>query len=97
VAFHYHRRDPDALARQIYAYMRAHVVALFIQFARHRHFGNVWRLLVSMPYWFARRTARRMIRGVDDTNRLLFLEMRGALAGVGYYLRARRTPSGIRP
>jgi hypothetical protein len=38
-----------------------------------------------------------MIRGTDDTNRLLLVEMRGALAGIAYYLRARRTPAGIWP
>lgn len=96
VAFHFHRRDEQALARQIFAYMRAHVVALLIQFERHRHFGNLRRLIVSLPYWYARRTARWMLRGTDDTNRLLFVEMRGALAGILYYLRAWRTPSRIR-
>jgi GT2 family glycosyltransferase len=97
VAFHFHRRDHDALARQIFAYMRAHVVALLIQFERHGHFGNLRRLLVSLPYWYGRRVARRILRGTDDTNRLLFVEIRGALAGLIYYLRARRTPPGIWP
>jgi glycosyltransferase involved in cell wall biosynthesis len=96
VAFHFHRRDEDALARQIFSYMRAHVVALLIQFERHRHVGNLRRLMVSMPYWYARRVARRMVSGTDDTNRLLFVEMRGALAGLAYYLREWRTPSRIR-
>jgi glycosyltransferase involved in cell wall biosynthesis len=96
VAFHFHRRDDDALARQIFAYMRAHVVALLIQFERHRHVGNLRRLMVSMPYWYARRMARRIVRGTDDTNRLLFVEMRGALAGLAYYVREWRTPSRIR-
>ena len=97
VAFHFHRRDTDALARQIFAYMRAHVVASFIQFERHGHLGNLRHVFVGMPYWYARRIVRWMIRGTDDTNRLLLVEMRGALAGVAYYLRARRTPAGIWP
>lgn len=97
VACHYHRRDEDALARQIFAYMRAHVVALLIQFERHRHYGNLRRLFVSLPYWYARRAVRRLVRGTDDSNRLLFVEVRGALSGLAYYLRAWRTPPGIRP
>jgi GT2 family glycosyltransferase len=97
VAFHFHRREHDALARQIFAYMRAHVVALLIQFERHGHVGNLRRLFASLPYWYARRAARRILRGTDDTNRLLFLEFRGALAGLVYYLRAWWTPAGIWP
>jgi GT2 family glycosyltransferase len=97
VAFHFHRRDKEALTRQIFAYMRAHVVASFIQFERHGHAGNLRHVLVGLPYWYARRTARWVLRGTDDSNRLLPVEMRGALAGIGYYLRARRTPPGIRP
>jgi GT2 family glycosyltransferase len=97
VAFHFHRRERDALARQIFAYMRAHVVASFIQFERHKHVGNLRHVFLGMPYWYARRIVRWMIRGTDDTNRLLLVEMRGALAGLAYYLRARRTPAGIWP
>jgi len=97
VAFHFHRRDQDALARQIFAYMRAHVVASFIQFERHGHLGNLRHVFIGMPYWYAKRIVRWVIRGTDDTNRLLLVEMRGALAGIVYYLRARRTPAGIWP
>jgi hypothetical protein len=77
--------------------MRAHLVALLIQFERHGHVGNLRRLFASLPYWYARRAACRILRGTDDTNRLLVLEFRGALAGLVYYLRAWRTPAGIWP
>ena len=97
VAFHFHRREHDALARQIFAYMRAHVVALLIQFERHDHVGYLRRLFASLPYWYARRAARRILRGTDGTNRLLFLEFRGAVASLVYYLRAWRTSAGIWP
>jgi len=92
IAYHFHRRERDALARQIFAYMRGHVTALLIQFERHHHWGNLRRLLVFLPVWYARRSARRLVRGVDDTNHLLTVEVRGALAGVIYYLRTPRPP-----
>jgi GT2 family glycosyltransferase len=92
VAYHFHRRERDALARQIFAYMRGHVTALLIQFERHRHWGNLRRLLVTLPVWYVGRSARRLVRGADDTNHLLRDEVRGALAGVIYYLRTPRPP-----
>jgi GT2 family glycosyltransferase len=95
VAFHFHRREPKALERQIFYYMRAHAVALLIQFERHGHFGNLRRLFVSLPYFYAKRAARRVKRGTDDSNRLLFDEVRGVMAGLIYYVQNWRTPSGI--
>jgi GT2 family glycosyltransferase len=86
VAFHYHRREPEALARQIRAYMRGHVVALLIQFERHRHWGNLRRLFMSLPRWYAKRLAQRLVRGADDSNSLIGEEIRGAIEGLGYYL-----------
>ena len=86
VAFHFHRRDHEALARQIFAYMRGHTAALLVQLERHGHVGNLRRVLWTLPMCYARKAVRRLCRGVDDTNCLLSQEINGALSGIVYYL-----------
>ena len=86
VAFHFHRRDHEALGRQIFAYMRGHTAALLVQFERHGHLGNLRRILWTLPTCYARKAVRLFWYGVDDTNCLLSQEVKGALAGIFYYL-----------
>ncbi len=49
VVHHHHRRDLPALERQAHEYIRGHVAALFVQFSRHRHRGNLRRAFFAMP------------------------------------------------
>jgi glycosyltransferase involved in cell wall biosynthesis len=86
VVFHYHRRDFEALRTQITAYMRGHAAALLIQFERCGDWGNLRRLLIALPASYGRRWLRRLVRGRDDSNRLLGAEVRGCIAGIGFYL-----------
>lgn len=86
VVFHYHRRELDALQRQITAYMRGHAAALLIQFERCGDWGNLRRLLLTLPTWYARRVLRRLLRGRDPSNCLLGAEIRGCLSGIAFYL-----------
>lgn len=58
VVFHHHRSDFDSLRRQARDYIRGHVAALFVQYSRHRHRGNLRRALVAMPLFMIRRTVR---------------------------------------
>ncbi len=60
VAFHTHRREYDDLRKQIFGYMRGHVTALFVQFERHHHWGNLRRLFLSLPYYYATRALHRL-------------------------------------
>jgi GT2 family glycosyltransferase/SAM-dependent methyltransferase len=62
VVFHYHRRDAAALTGQIHDYVRGHVAALFAQFARFHHPGNLRRALLALPNYFAKRTVRALAR-----------------------------------
>lgn len=96
VVFHHHRRDFDALARQIRAYMRGHAAALLVQYERTRDFGNLRRLFVTLPRYYLERLVRRAIAGPDHSTRLLKEEIVGCLAGILYYLRARRPRSSRR-
>jgi GT2 family glycosyltransferase len=87
VVFHAHRGDVEGLRRQMYLYMRGHVAALFVQFERSGHWGNLRRLAITLPRYYAGRLLRaRGARGAGT----LDAEMRGAAAGIGYYLAHRR-------
>lgn len=92
VAYHYHRRTIEALARQIRAYMRGHVTALFIQHERTRERGNLRRIWRVMPRYYAARIYRRLRDGRGPHNRFLMEEIQGALGGIVYYYRALRPP-----
>jgi GT2 family glycosyltransferase/SAM-dependent methyltransferase len=62
VVFHHHRRETAALAGQIHDYTRGHVAALFVQFARFHHAGNLRRALLALPKHFGKRTGRALER-----------------------------------
>lgn len=62
VAFHYHRRDMDDLRHQGHEYVRGHVAALFVQFARHGDAGNLRRAFVDLPAYFVGRAIRESVR-----------------------------------
>jgi glycosyltransferase involved in cell wall biosynthesis len=93
VAFHEHRRDLGALARQIRAYARGHVAALLIQHARTGHRGNLKRALLRLPAYYARRAWQRGCGRRADADQFLRQEIGGWMSGIAYYLRARTRPA----
>ena len=97
VVFHAHRRDDAAFARQVGAYMKGHTASLLVQYGATGRRGELHRLALSLPRWYLRLGLRRLRRGADARTRTLGPEVRGALAGVGYYLRHRRTPAVAAP
>lgn len=88
VVWHRHRGDLAAVRRQAFAYMRGHVVALFVQYARHRNPGDLRRAIVGLPRWYGRRLAHAAL--VPDPT--ITAEVGGFLAG----LRSLPRASGIR-
>lgn len=92
VVFHHHRREAAALNRQIHDYTRGHVAALFVQFARFHHPGNLRRALLALPRWFVKRTVREMARRAAETVGLAAArpvatfrsELAGYLRGLAY-------------
>ncbi len=95
VVFHFHRRDAEGLNKQIYAYMRGHVAALLVQFERTGNWGNIRRLLVTIPAWYGGRLMRRLVGRGSDRDQTLYQEIAGTLAGLWYYARApRQTKTG---
>jgi GT2 family glycosyltransferase len=102
VVLHRHRADWDGLRQQMYTYMRGHVTALFVQFERYRHWGNIYRAFVALPWYLAtlgfhtgkRWLARQFYDPQDGTiAQPVVPQILGAIAGYGYYLRHRRRPS----
>jgi GT2 family glycosyltransferase/SAM-dependent methyltransferase len=102
VVFHHHRAEWEDLSSQMYSYMRGHVAALFFQFERYRHWGNIYRACLALP-WYLLNIARRSVK--QRIGRLVYSpkdrpgslpispQILGALAGYGYYLRHRTRPA----
>jgi GT2 family glycosyltransferase len=86
VVFHNHRSEWKTLESQIFHYMRGHVSALLIQFEKHRHWGNLRRLFISLPWFWARLFLSGCIRGFSLRHKLLWQELAGSLSGLWYYL-----------
>lgn len=85
VVFHLHRPELSSLQAQTYAYMRGHVTALFVQFARYRHWGNLLRLFVTLPTYYAKLLLVGLLTGFGPRYSVYGAEMRGYLAGIRYY------------
>jgi len=96
VVYHYHRREMGDLHHQIYSYMRGHVAALLIQFEKHRHWGNVRRILVSLPWYYAALALKGAFNGFSGRKYTLPNEIRGCLSGIRFYLCNRRAAHSIR-
>jgi GT2 family glycosyltransferase/SAM-dependent methyltransferase len=80
--WHLHRVDHAAFRNQMRQYMRGHVAALLVQFEKHRHLGDIWRLAVALPFYYCRRLARVPFnRGLT----LLFSELLGYASGFASY------------
>jgi glycosyltransferase involved in cell wall biosynthesis/SAM-dependent methyltransferase len=77
VVFHHHRNDMAAVRHQLSSYAEGHVAALFVQFARYWHVGNLRRALVRLPLYYGERLARR--NAADASVRP---EVRGYLRGL---------------
>jgi GT2 family glycosyltransferase len=91
VVYHHHRSETEALAEQVRAYMRGHMTSLLVQFERTGDRGNLRRAFVVLPTYYLSRTVRRLRYGRRHDDSVLWEEITGALAGVVYYLRTRRT------
>jgi glycosyltransferase involved in cell wall biosynthesis len=87
VAFHHHRREMTELKKQLYYYMRGHTTALLIQFAKHKHWGNLLRLFILLPLHYLRRIALGIRRGFHGRQRTIVFEVAGCLSGLFYFLR----------
>ena len=91
VVAHRHRGDLHGLRRQMRAYTRGHVAALLAQFERTGDWGNLKRLVITLPkYYLGRLVGRLTTVNVPSTSTYVD-EVAGSLAGIGYYFRHRRS------
>jgi GT2 family glycosyltransferase len=84
--FHHHRQDLDSLRRQMSHYMRGHVAALLIQFARYKHWGNLRRLFFSLPKYYTGILLLGLIQGFGLKHKTYLAEVSGCIAGIKFYL-----------
>ncbi len=87
VVYHYHRGDLNSLKRQKYSYMRGHVAALLIQASQHRHWGNLFRLLIVLPEYYIQLILKGISNGFQGRYRTIFIEIIGCFAGILFFLR----------
>jgi glycosyltransferase involved in cell wall biosynthesis len=87
VAFHYHRREMTGLNKQLHYYMRGHTTALLIQFAKHKHWGNLFRLFILLPLHYLKRIALGIRRGFQGRQRTIPGELAGYVSGLLFFLR----------
>jgi GT2 family glycosyltransferase len=81
VVFHHHRGDRPALVRQLRAYARGHVVALFVQFSQDRQPAHLIRAFALMP-WYYLKLALRALRDRDrDLLAIVRPQILGCLEG----------------
>ena len=95
VVYHYHRKELDSYKQQMFYYMRGHVSALLIQFERHKHWGNLRRLLLTLPRQYIRLVINGIFRGMRERHRTVFQEIAGCLSGVKFYLLHAQWNKGI--
>ena len=79
------------------SYIEGHVAALFVEYARHRHPGELARALVSLPAFLGAQVVTR--RGAPAGSRLR-AELRGYRRGLrhrGLARRPRRPPVVVAP
>lgn len=97
VSYHRHRTDMAGLHKQIHDYVQGYVVSLLIQFQRFGHWGNLRRLLLQMPYLYARR-ATRIALGIRKPDDVVFKdELRGYFDGLRYFYKHAGSPDGVTP
>ena len=87
VACHYHRREMTGLKKQLYYYMRGHTTALLIQFAKHKHWGNLLRLFILLPLYYVKLIARGILGGFHGRYRFIPAEWAGCVSGLFFFLR----------
>ncbi|WP_254016416.1 glycosyltransferase family 2 protein [Mesorhizobium escarrei] len=90
VAFHFHRRTMESLAKQIYFYMRGHSAALLVQHERTGVRANLEQAFKWKPLWYLARVRRRLFRRSIPEDRFLWQEIAGYVSGLLFYLRTRR-------
>ncbi|AHM60584.1 family 2 glycosyl transferase [Flammeovirgaceae bacterium 311] len=92
IVHHEHRREMEALKKQIFNYMRGFAAAALFQQQRVNRADYKKRLIFKHPFYFAR-LIKKGFPFYKFRYRTVWLEMGGVLSGVLYYLRNRHNSS----
>ena len=95
VVFHRHRETWEGLRSQVRAYMRGHVIALFVQYRRSGDRGNLHRAFVTLPRYYLWLIWRGLRDGFGVRQRLMPAEVAGWLAGLRSLPRVRAAPAPV--
>lgn len=91
VSFHFHRRTNEALARQIFNYMRGHSAALLVQHERTGIRANLSRAFWFLPRWYLLRIGYVLLGGRESRDAFfLKQEIMGYFSGILFYVREPR-------
>jgi GT2 family glycosyltransferase len=88
--WHKHRRDREALRRQLYNYSKGHVAYHFTTLMRDRDRRALVRLGIRLPQTYLHRVKDRMLGRGDYPVSLILLEVAGSLAGPWALWQSRR-------
>ena len=89
VVYHKHRRNLEALNRQLFSYMRGHAAAALIQQHMCKSAGYKRYLFWELPKWYFK-MFRRGFPKYDARYRLLRTEISGLGSGIMFYLKNRK-------
>lgn len=85
IVHHFHRSSPQALRKQIYSYAVGHAAYHTRCFLAYGDYRSLIQLVWHLPRWFA----RNLRRGINGKTKypfsLVFLEIRGTVAGPVQY------------
>ena len=88
VVYHSHRREMEALHKQLFNYMRGHVTELLIRYERYKHFGNLVRLaLLPVHFTYLLLFGSKMGKLRYQT---ILTEILGCFSGFKFYLTTSR-------
>ncbi len=86
VALHYHRENIEDVKPQIFHYMRGHVASLCIQFENYHHFGNIRRVVNTLPKRYLKSLSYIRKSGHHPSHLTLRSEIAGYFSGIFFYL-----------
>ncbi len=81
VVFHHHRSERPELFRQLRAYARGHVVALFVQFVQDRRPAHLIRAFALMPWYYLKLVFRAIRHRDRDLLAIVRPQFLGCLEG----------------
>jgi GT2 family glycosyltransferase len=97
VVYHEHRQSDAQLKSQMRAYMKGHVSALLVQYARHGHRGNLRRLFGTLPFYYVLQILAALRPSYWERWRLLAPQLAGYMAGFEALRWFRQIHSASRP